>query len=324
MSALTDMMEAPGGAVLSVGQLLRRRREERGDSLQTISGETRISQRYLSAIEDGALGTLPGLTYAVGFVRTYAGYLGLPSDDVVAQFRAEAAHHAPAPRTSVMQPLDERQLPSRGLVLIALAGLALTIGGVTAARNGWFDRLNWQGLSGVVDAYLSGDKSSTQPAAPSPAASAVVSQPPAPGEASAPAVPGAADAGQSPGPTPAVDGAPAAAQATSAPETAIPSAGPVTVTAREDAWVKIYDAITGKTVRMGVMKAGEVYAVPADRRLLLWTGRAGALELRVADAVLPSLGGPAELVRNVPLDAARLSARFASRPTPGAQQSPAN
>src|SRR3546814_3033005 len=52
---------------------------------------------------------------------------------------------------------------------------------------------------------------------------------------------------------------------------AVPDGAPVVLTASEDAWIKVYDT-SGQTVRMGILKGGESYAVPGDpEQLLLWT-----------------------------------------------------
>ena len=40
-------------------------------------------------LEDGRYDELPARPYAIGFVRSYAKYLGLPVDDMVARFREE-------------------------------------------------------------------------------------------------------------------------------------------------------------------------------------------------------------------------------------------
>ena len=49
----------------------------------------RIQHSYLQAIEEGEIDRLPGPTYAVGFVRAYAEYLGLEGNKVAERFREE-------------------------------------------------------------------------------------------------------------------------------------------------------------------------------------------------------------------------------------------
>ena len=55
-----------------VGSLLRATRLRIGEDVQEVSAALRIRRAYLEAIEDGRFNDLPGVTYAIGFVRTYA------------------------------------------------------------------------------------------------------------------------------------------------------------------------------------------------------------------------------------------------------------
>jgi hypothetical protein len=85
----------------TLGQMLRQERELRDIPLDRIEQATRIRSAQLRAIEDDRLDALPAEAYARGFVRTYAEYLGLNGDDVVAIFNDQwnrSAHRAePAP-----------------------------------------------------------------------------------------------------------------------------------------------------------------------------------------------------------------------------------
>ena len=70
----------------SFGAALRRTREEKGISLDEIAGETRLSKRYLQALEDEAIHKLPGGTYNRAYLRSYAAYLGLDIDRLVHEY----------------------------------------------------------------------------------------------------------------------------------------------------------------------------------------------------------------------------------------------
>ena len=65
------------GGVTAFGEELRRAREERGVSVEAICDATKVSARYIRALEAGALGELPGGVFRRGFVRSYLGALGL-------------------------------------------------------------------------------------------------------------------------------------------------------------------------------------------------------------------------------------------------------
>jgi cytoskeleton protein RodZ len=60
----------------TIGEQLRLAREERGIPLREISDQTRISVRYLEAIESNDYRRLPGGVFNRSFVRAYARYIG--------------------------------------------------------------------------------------------------------------------------------------------------------------------------------------------------------------------------------------------------------
>lgn len=112
----------------TLGQMLRQERELRDIPLDRIEEATRIRAAQLRAIEDDRLDALPAEAYARGFVRTYAEYLGLNGDDVVAIFNEQwnrSAHRAePAPPQT---PVSVARRSSTGLfsLWVALACLLL-------------------------------------------------------------------------------------------------------------------------------------------------------------------------------------------------------
>lgn len=60
-----------------LGKALAEARNARGLTLRDVERDTRISGKYLEALEEGRLDALPAPVYARAFVRTYAQYLGL-------------------------------------------------------------------------------------------------------------------------------------------------------------------------------------------------------------------------------------------------------
>lgn len=67
----------------SVGELLKKTREQQHRSLSDIAEVTRISKSTLAAIEEGKGGFLPPPSYVRGFLRLYATELGLDPEEVV-------------------------------------------------------------------------------------------------------------------------------------------------------------------------------------------------------------------------------------------------
>jgi cytoskeletal protein RodZ len=67
----------------SIGEQLRLAREERGVSLREISDQTRISVRYLEAIETNDYKRLPGGIFNRSFLKAYARYVGFDEKEAV-------------------------------------------------------------------------------------------------------------------------------------------------------------------------------------------------------------------------------------------------
>lgn len=74
----------------SFGENLRREREMRGIPLEEISAATKISVRFLNDLENNDFADIPGGIFTRGFIRAYAGYLGLDLEQVMSEYEAEA------------------------------------------------------------------------------------------------------------------------------------------------------------------------------------------------------------------------------------------
>lgn len=127
-SALPPAPEQPQSPV---GNLLRASRLRCGEELAGVAQALRIRRGYLEALEEGKFNELPGATYAVGFVRTYAEHLGLDGEEVVRRFRAEASGINRSNELVFPSPVTEGGIPGGALMLVGvvLAGLAY---------GGWF------------------------------------------------------------------------------------------------------------------------------------------------------------------------------------------
>lgn len=77
------------------GVRLKQEREKRKISLEDVSAATKISSRFLSAIESGRFDQLPGGIFNRGFVRAYARHLGLDEEQIVADYRLAAGEDDP-------------------------------------------------------------------------------------------------------------------------------------------------------------------------------------------------------------------------------------
>jgi transcriptional regulator with XRE-family HTH domain len=70
----------------SLGQDLKRERELRGISLKEISSTTKISLRFLQALEEDRLDILPGNFFIKAILRSYAKFIGLEEDYVLNKY----------------------------------------------------------------------------------------------------------------------------------------------------------------------------------------------------------------------------------------------
>ncbi len=112
-------------------ELLKTTRERAGQDLQTVAQVLRIRHVYLEAIEGGRFDELPGKTYVVGFVRAYAEYLGLDSEEVVKRFKDEIAGLEGKAELVFPSPVTEQSVPGGAIILIGM----IIIG---AAYGGWY------------------------------------------------------------------------------------------------------------------------------------------------------------------------------------------
>ena len=412
------MMQNAG---VSVGALLRNRREELGQDTETVSRQLRIRATYLRAIEEGRIQDLPGATYAVGFVRSYADFLGFDGNSVVSSFRDELGQRGRAETVSWQIEDRDGGFPF-GKILVVLLVIA------AAGYGLWYYLANTQSGSGLIEAvpeYLKKNTTAEKPASPgsseapagqAPAAQSNAAQPtggatsdnqaaataapagsnaaadsqganaaaPATGatpsassgdreaenkangqastttpENTAPAnQPAAANATSATQPAtapsgtaPATNGAttgqanaaqPATGQATTsaattqtatapaatgqaatgteaAPEVAAAANSPTTrvsIHAKLESWVQITDK-DGKPVLSRVLRAGETYAVPDEKGLVMNTGNAGGIDLLVDGKALPSLGSVGLVKRNIVLDADKLTTGNVTTEVPG-------
>ena len=113
---------------LGTGEMLAIRREELGYSMAQAAEALRIRYVYLQAIEDGRYHDLPGTAYAIGFVRSYAEFLGLDPEEAVKRFKQEIHGLERAPSLSFPVPKPEGKVPGGALILISLLLIALGYG----------------------------------------------------------------------------------------------------------------------------------------------------------------------------------------------------
>lgn len=104
----------------SFGEGLRRERELRGIELRDVAEATKISVRFLQALESDRVDVLPGGLFQRAFVRQYAVYLGLDPERTVAEYLfAFGGQAVPAPAVADPRPAAPRVRPVYVMALVA-------------------------------------------------------------------------------------------------------------------------------------------------------------------------------------------------------------
>src|SRR5262245_52991012 len=117
------------------GVRLKRERELREVSLEEVSKATRISERFLEALENEDWESLPGGVFGHGFVRSIARYLGLSEEALLGEYDLARAEKLPAstPKTEEPIPSAPKWIP----VAMVLGGLLLLVLLFYGARYAW-------------------------------------------------------------------------------------------------------------------------------------------------------------------------------------------
>jgi cytoskeletal protein RodZ len=324
----------PKLALERIGDMLKREREKRGDDLQQIADYLCIRRVFLEALENNRYDELPADAYVIGFLRSYALFLGLDGNEAIDRYRKEMTGRRRRPELTVPMPITEGRTPSAA-ILAAAAVAALIIYAV------------WYGLSST-------DRTEVSAAAPPPVAAtdatttatdvttmsatnpptATTMEPMAtssPLSALTTAV-SAATSGTSPAATTPIANNSAPAPATTATTAPTPLETPTTtdqaakteapaepmphvfgdvsgsriaIRAEKESWVLVTDE-KGRTVFDRVLKPGDVYHVPDIDNLALTVGNSNGVVLSVDGRDLPKLAARSSVMRGVALDPDRL------------------
>ena len=113
----------------TLGERLKAERVARGIELADIAARTRIPARQLIAIEANAYDALPNVTFAAGFVKSFARELGVNAEEAAAQFRAETTKHPYVSALQQHETIENDRVPSRRLALVSAAVVVVAIVG---------------------------------------------------------------------------------------------------------------------------------------------------------------------------------------------------
>jgi cytoskeleton protein RodZ len=169
---ISDDADAP---LETVGLDLRNARQRKGEDLAQISRVLKIRKDYLDALEESNFDTIPGRAYTIGFVRTYAQYLGLDAKRCVERVKVEIAGRGEVKDGTVqVSSPRERKLPQGGIVFAVLLVMALVYGIYYLVAG--VNRVTSQPVTPVPSRLAA--QAGLPPAAGPPASAATIAPPP--------------------------------------------------------------------------------------------------------------------------------------------------
>ena len=122
----------------SIGEKLRLEREAHGIALREISEQTRISMRYLEAIETDDYRRLPGGIFNRSFIRAYAKFVGFDEQEAIEEYNRTLLEHGESTDDTASKnirsqvytddsPHNRSPLMTLVLAIIILAVLSLSV-----------------------------------------------------------------------------------------------------------------------------------------------------------------------------------------------------
>ncbi len=267
---------------LKVGDILRRTRMHYDMSVENVERTLNIKASQIEAIENGDLSKLPGRVYAIGFVRSYAEYLGLDGDKMVELFKEQSdVNKAPQAELHFPVPASDNHVPG-GIILLLSMLLAV----------------------GVLFYWNSEDQKDRE---------LIEVIPPVPMELQQ-KVDESPTGTQPLGTEEALEaGAEALADVDAPAEEEVIAEKPIKgiiLNIIENSWVEIRDK-SGKAMLSRVLKAGDQYYVPDRPDLTISIGNAAGVSIEVDGQKLKPLGQKGKVVRRLSLDAEYLKENFA-------------
>ncbi|EMN5133512.1 helix-turn-helix domain-containing protein [Burkholderia contaminans] len=297
---------APAGleSLAAVGSRLAQLRETRGWTVDDVSARLKVAPQKLRALEAGDISHLPGVTFALGVVRSYAKMLGVDPEPFAQALRRErgvpevdlsmpASSGTDLPRGRVSIPLggSSRHHPwlwGTGVVVVAVVAVLMWhTGGDSSSLLARFKSGDAEHASAASAPAAS--SSSGEEAASSVASAVVANDVPAPAVASAAPAPAIASAAPAPAPVapvvtaaasqPALATAAASAAVPAQPASVVVAAGQsmIELKVKQDSWFSVRDK-NGKELFSGLVHGGEAKQVAGDGPFKVTIGNKAGLD----------------------------------------------
>jgi len=249
---------------VDVGALLRYTREQYGQKIADIERALRIRGSQIEAIERGDVSKLPGPVYVVGFVRTYAEYLGLDGAEIVKQYKATYLNTSSAGKQTLSFPVpaSESKIPSIFVVVISTVVILLLFSGYLLMGQQKTDRSFAREVESVPEELkerLTEENNSAQIEVEENKTDLVSNT------------------------------------------QAEPVKKGILLNIQEESWVEIKDG-GGKNLVSETLHAGDQYFVPDSPGLSMSLGNAGGVQIVLDGKILKPLGKKGDIRRDIPLD----------------------
>ena len=284
----------------SIGSELRISREKAGLSLEDVSAQLRISVRHLENIESGDRDRLPGSTYLLGFVRSYAKLLKLNADDMCQRIMDAMTEADFKPELHVVGGgVSQTDYRTRYI----MAGVVLVI----LAYSGWYllrsDTISTSGFLSVEESPEETETPSVSSSVSNEVAAGVTIIPETPSETATPEpVENIQEGSNTPQVNPQVETVSSDADSddVSANDNAMSQ---IMIKATSSTWIELKTEAE-ETVVAKLLLADEMINIPDDGVYTLTTGNAGGLLIGYQgdDASWKTLGVNGEILKMKAID----------------------
>lgn len=292
---------APAGleSLAAVGSRLAQLRETKGWSVDDVSARLKVAPQKLRALEAGDISHLPGVTFALGVVRSYAKMLGVDPEPFAQALRRErgvpevdlsmpASSGTDLPRGRVSIPLggSSRHHPWLwGTAIVVVAVVAVLMWHTGGDSSGLLARLKGNDAEHASAASASAaSPAAAEEAAASGASTVSANDVPAPAAASTAPAQAAASAVPAPVATaaasqPVVVAAAASAAVPVQPASVAVAAGQsmIELKVKQDCWFSVRDK-NGKELFSALVRAGETKQVAGDGPFKVTIGNKAGLD----------------------------------------------
>jgi cytoskeleton protein RodZ len=328
-----------------VGALLKARRIERDIDEAAVATRLKMRLDQLRAIEADDYSKLPGRTYAIGFVRAYAKFLGLDASVLVEQYKAQAdALEGNKPVDLVFPEVAvETRWPNGSLVIVAVVVAVVIYGIAQITMPSREASIATAGMPAQVivvdpapvakiaapvsvqpkaapvvnksDATISASVSLTEhepatawPAMPASPTEISIQVASADGALPVSSLGSASTAGALDAPVSVVAIVP---ESQAAPR--VPGSSRITLKAVEATYVQVRDSTLRKpksVLLARVLNPGESFEAPDRSGLVLLTGNAGGIQVEVDGRVAGVLGKSGQVIKRLALEPAYFLSRI--------------